>query len=83
MLAEAGLALAGCAGARLVGVFGARVGRDTFLRLVDVLRQPSLAVGAGDPQPSSDFHAVVVFPGGFGQGFEAILICLADHVGPG
>ncbi|NEC34715.1 transposase family protein [Streptomyces rubrogriseus] len=40
MLAEAGLALADRAGARLAGVFGARVSRNTVLRLVDALPEP-------------------------------------------
>ncbi|WP_405846141.1 transposase family protein [Streptomyces niveus] len=38
--AEVGLALAGRAGARLADVFGARVGRNTVLRLVDALPEP-------------------------------------------
>ncbi|MFF2548472.1 hypothetical protein ACFVUY_38760 [Kitasatospora sp. NPDC058063] len=37
VLAEVGLVLAGRAGARLAGVFGARVSRNTVLRLVDAL----------------------------------------------
>ncbi|MGY1584681.1 ISL3 family transposase [Streptomyces sp. MN13] len=37
VLAEVGLALAGRAGARLADVFGARVSRNTVLRLVDAL----------------------------------------------
>jgi transposase len=43
-LAEVGLALAGRAGARLADVFGARVSRNTVLRLVDALPEPQ-------PQP--------------------------------
>ncbi|NEC67701.1 ISL3 family transposase [Streptomyces sp. SID9727] len=39
-LAEAGLALAGRAGARLADVFGARVSRNTLLRLVNALPEP-------------------------------------------
>lgn len=39
-VAEVGLALAGRAGARLADVFGARVGRNTVLRLVDALPEP-------------------------------------------
>lgn len=39
-LAEVGLALAGRAGARLADVFGARVSRNTVLRLVDALPEP-------------------------------------------
>lgn len=38
--AEVGLALTGRAGARLAGVFGARVSRNTVLRLVDALPEP-------------------------------------------
>ncbi|MEV6741460.1 ISL3 family transposase [Streptomyces sp. NPDC051104] len=40
VLAEVGLALAGRAGARLADVFGARVSRNTVLRLVDALPEP-------------------------------------------
>ncbi|MEW1914380.1 ISL3 family transposase [Kitasatospora sp. NPDC085895] len=39
-LAEVGLAVAGRAGARLAGVFGARASRNTVLRLVDALPEP-------------------------------------------
>ncbi|MFI8345299.1 ISL3 family transposase [Streptomyces sp. NPDC085639] len=39
-LAEVGLALAGRAGARLADVFGAKVSRNTVLRLVDALPEP-------------------------------------------
>lgn len=40
VLAEVGLALAGRAGARLADVFGARVSRNTVLRLVHALPEP-------------------------------------------
>ncbi|MFD6279474.1 ISL3 family transposase [Streptomyces sp. NPDC060209] len=40
VLAEVGLALAGRAGARLTDVFGARVSRNTVLRLVSALPEP-------------------------------------------
>ncbi|MGW4823708.1 ISL3 family transposase [Streptomyces sp. NPDC004227] len=40
LLAEVGLALAGRAGARLADVLGARVSRNTVLRLVDALPEP-------------------------------------------
>ncbi|WP_243639411.1 ISL3 family transposase [Streptacidiphilus pinicola] len=40
VLAEVGLALAGRAGARLSDVIGARVSRNTVLRLVDALPEP-------------------------------------------
>lgn len=40
VLAEIGLALAGRAGARLADFFGARVSRNTVLRLVDALPEP-------------------------------------------
>jgi hypothetical protein len=40
VLAEVGLALAGRAGARLADVLGARVSRNTVLRLVDALPEP-------------------------------------------
>jgi transposase len=40
VLAEVGLALAGRAGARFAGIFGARVSRNTVLRLVDALPEP-------------------------------------------
>ncbi|WP_078851778.1 transposase [Streptomyces sp. NRRL S-237] len=40
VLAEVGLALAGRAGARLADVFGAKVSRNTVLRLVDALPEP-------------------------------------------
>ncbi|MFE6869302.1 ISL3 family transposase [Kitasatospora sp. NPDC057692] len=39
-LAEVGLAVAGRAGARLADVFGAKVSRNTVLRLVDALPEP-------------------------------------------
>nr|WP_308291908.1 helix-turn-helix domain-containing protein [Streptomyces sp. RS2] len=40
VLAKVGLALAGRAGARLADVFGARISRNTVLRLVDALPEP-------------------------------------------
>ncbi|WP_443044176.1 ISL3 family transposase [Streptomyces sp. NBC_00353] len=40
VLAEVGLALGGRAGARLADVFGAKVSRNTVLRLVDALPEP-------------------------------------------
>ncbi|MEU1710408.1 transposase family protein [Streptomyces sp. NPDC005706] len=40
VLSEVGLALAGRAGARLADVFGAKVSRNTVLRLVDALPEP-------------------------------------------
>ncbi|MFE5628332.1 hypothetical protein [Streptomyces sp. NPDC056543] len=40
VLAEVGLALGGRAGARLADVLGARVSRNTVLRLVDALSEP-------------------------------------------
>ncbi|KUL71268.1 MULTISPECIES: hypothetical protein [unclassified Streptomyces] len=39
-LAEVGLALAGRAGVRLADVFGAKVSRNTVLRLVEALPDP-------------------------------------------
>ncbi|WP_223660457.1 transposase family protein [Streptomyces angustmyceticus] len=40
VLAEVGLALAGRAGARLADVFGARISRNTVLRLVEAVPEP-------------------------------------------
>ncbi|MFE9400078.1 transposase [Streptomyces flavidovirens] len=44
VVAEVGLALAGRAGARPADVFGARVSRNTVLRLVDALPEPQRQV---------------------------------------